>query len=127
MPARHHARTAGTLLAIVLIAIVLNSVLGNPRWGWGVFAQWFFAEPVLAGLGRTLVLTALGRYSASRLRTPLALARVSRSPLLAGSAWAFIWLFRSIPPIVLLLLLNNLGYLYETIWIGVPFTHIAIT
>jgi polar amino acid transport system permease protein len=126
VPASHRARTAGTVLAIVLIGVVLNSVLGNPRWGWGVFAQWFLAAPVLSGLGRTLVLTALSALFGFALATPLALARVSRSPLLAGCAWAFIWLFRSIPPIVLLLLLNNLGYLYETIWIGVPFTHIAL-
>jgi polar amino acid transport system permease protein len=126
VPARHHARTAGTVLAIVLIAIVLNSILGNPRWGWDVFAQWFFAGPVIEGLGRTLVLTGLGALFGFALAIPLALARVSRSPLLAGCAWAFIWLFRSIPPIVLLLLLNNLGYLYETIWIGVPFTHIVL-
>ncbi|MFM0502878.1 amino acid ABC transporter permease/ATP-binding protein [Paraburkholderia caffeinilytica] len=126
VPARHHARTAGTVLAILLIAIVLNSVLGNPRWGWDVFAQWFFAGPVLEGLLRTLVLTALGALFGFALATPLALARVSRSPLLAGCAWAFIWLFRSIPPIVLLLLLNNLGYLYDTIWIGVPFTQITL-
>jgi polar amino acid transport system permease protein len=126
VPARHHARTAGTVLAIALIGIVLNSVLGNPRWGWDVFAHWLFAEPVLSGLGRTLVLTALSALFGFALATPLALSRVSRSPLLAGCAWAFIWLFRSIPPIVLLLLLNNLGYLYETIWIGVPFTHFAL-
>ena len=126
VPAKHHARTAGTVLAIALIGIVLNSVLGNPRWGWGVFVEWFFAAPVLSGLGRTLVLTGLGALFGFALAVPLALARVSRSPLLAGCAWAFIWLFRSIPPIVLLLLLNNLGYLYETIWIGVPFTHIAL-
>lgn len=110
----------------MLIGLVLNSVLGNPRWGWGVFSEWFFAEPVLSGLGRTLVLTALGALFGFALATPLALARVSGSPLLASCAWAFIWLFRSIPLIVLLLLLNNLGYLYETIWIGVPFTHIAL-
>jgi polar amino acid transport system permease protein len=126
VPARHRARTAGTVLAIVLIGIVLNSVLGNPRWGWNVFAQWFFAEPVLEGLGRTLVLTALAAAFGFALAVPLALARLSHSPLLAGCAWAFIWLFRSIPPIVLLLLLNNLGYLYETVWIGVPFTHITL-
>ncbi|WP_084687891.1 amino acid ABC transporter permease/ATP-binding protein [Paraburkholderia oxyphila] len=126
VPARHPARTAGTVLAIALIALVFFSVLGNPRWGWDVFAQWFFAEPVLEGLGRTIVLTALGAAFGFALAVPLALARLSRSPLLAGSAWAFIWLFRSIPPIVLLLLLNNLGYLYETVWIGVPFTHITL-
>nr|WKF55904.1 Glutamine transport ATP-binding protein GlnQ [Paraburkholderia busanensis] len=126
VPARHHARTAGTVLAIVLIGLVLNSVLGNPRWGWGVFVQWFFAEPVLSGLLRTLALTTLGSLFGFALATPLALARVSGSPLLAGCAWTFIWLFRSIPLIVLLLLLNNLGYLYETIWIGVPFTHLVL-
>jgi polar amino acid transport system permease protein len=126
VPARHHARTAATVLAVALIGIVLNSVLGNPRWGWDVFAHWLFAEPVVSGLGRTLVLTALSALFGFALATPLALARVSRSPLLAACAWAFIWLFRSIPPIVLLLLLNNLGYLYETIWIGVPFTHFAL-
>lgn len=126
VPARHYGRTAGTIFAVFAVGLVLNSVLGNPRWGWPVFAQWFFAEPVLSGLLRTLLLTGLSAFFGFALATPLALARVSRSPLLAGSAWAFIWLFRSIPPIVLLLLLNNLGYLYDTIWIGVPFTHFAL-
>ncbi|WP_116141066.1 amino acid ABC transporter permease/ATP-binding protein [Trinickia diaoshuihuensis] len=125
VPARNRARTAGTLLAAVLIAIVGNSVLGNPRWGWDVFAHWFFAEPVLSGLGRTLLLTALGALIGFALGVPVALARVSRSPLLAACAWAFVWIFRSIPLIVLLLILNNLGYLYEHVWLGVPFTHIT--
>jgi polar amino acid transport system permease protein len=125
VPARYRARTAGTILAVVLIGLVLNSVLGNQHWGWGVFAEWFFSEPVLAGLGKTLLLTALGAVFGFVLGTPIALARVSRSPLLAASAWAFVWVFRSIPLLVLLLLLNNLGYLYETVWIGVPFTDIT--
>jgi polar amino acid transport system permease protein len=66
---------------------VLHSVFTNPRWGWGVFAEWFFAEPVLAGLGRTLLLTALGALFGFMLGTGLALARVSRSPLLASLSW----------------------------------------
>jgi polar amino acid transport system permease protein len=36
-----------------------------------------------------------------------------------------VWIFRSIPLIVLLLILNNLGYLYETMSLGVPFTDIT--
>jgi polar amino acid transport system permease protein len=125
VPAKNRARTAGTLIAAILIGLVLDSVLSNPRWGWGVFAEWFLSEPVLSGLGRTLLLTALGAVIGFALGIPIALARVSRSPLLAGSAWAFVWLFRSIPLIVLLLILNNLGYLYETVWIGVPFTNLV--
>ncbi len=124
VPARYPARTAGTLFAAVVLAATVHSVLGNPRWGWDVFAQWFFAEPVLVGLGRTLLLTFLGALFGFFFGTLLALARVSRSPLLVGVAWGFVWLFRSIPLIVLLLILNNLGYLYETITVGVPYTGI---
>ena len=125
VPARYPARAIGTVFSIIIIAAVLNSVLGNPRWGWGVFAEWFFAEPILVGLGRTLLLTALGALSGFLLGGALALARVSRSSLLAGLAWTYIWIFRSIPLIVLLLILNNLGYLYEKIWIGIPYTSIT--
>jgi polar amino acid transport system permease protein len=124
VPARYPARTVGTIVAALLIAATLNSVLGNPRWGWDVFAEWFLSEPVLMGLGRTLLLTLLGALFGFTLGTALALARVSGSPLLSGLSWTFTWIFRSIPLIVLLLILNNLGYLYEMITIGVPYTSI---
>ena len=125
VPAKYPARTVGTIFAVLLIGIVLHSVLTNPRWGWSVFAEWFFAEPVLAGLGRTLLLTALGAVFGFVLGTGLALARVSRSPLLARLSWVFTWLFRSVPIIVLLLIINNLGYLYETVALGIPGTDIT--
>ncbi|WP_426393070.1 amino acid ABC transporter permease/ATP-binding protein [Variovorax sp. R-27] len=125
VPARYPARTAGTIFAVLVIGIVLHSTLTNPRWGWGVFAQWFFAEPVLQGLGRTLLLTALGALLGFFFGTALALARVSRSPLLARLAWVFTWIFRSIPVIVLLLIINNLGYLYETVTLGIPGTDVT--
>ncbi|HDR9780109.1 TPA: ABC transporter permease subunit, partial [Burkholderia cepacia ATCC 25416] len=111
--------------AVALIAIVLHSILGNPQWGWPVFAEWFLSPPVLSGLARTLVLTLLGAVFGFALGAFVALARLSRSRLLSASAWAFVWLFRSIPLIVLLLILNNLGYLYEHVRLGVPFTSIV--
>ncbi|WP_319000615.1 amino acid ABC transporter permease/ATP-binding protein [Burkholderia sp. AU30198] len=125
VPARHRSRTAGTVLAVALIAIVLHSILGNPQWGWPVFAEWFLSPPVLSGLARTLVLTLLSAVFGLVLGAFVALARLSRSRLLSASAWAFVWLFRSIPLIVLLLILNNLGYLYEHVRLGVPFTDIV--
>lgn len=122
VPARYPARTFGTVVAAGTLLMIAASVLGNPKWGWPVFAQWFFAEPVIVSLGQTLLLTALGTLFGSLLGTTIALARVSGSPLLAWLAWGYVWLFRSIPLIVLLLLLNNLGYLYATISLGVPLT-----
>nr|WP_308013076.1 amino acid ABC transporter permease/ATP-binding protein [Inquilinus sp. Marseille-Q2685] len=123
--ARHPGRTAGTLFAAAVIVAALHSILTNPRWEWGVFAEWFFAEPVMDGLGRTLLLTAAGSALGFLLGTGLALARVSKSPLLSGLAWGYIWLLRSIPLIVLLLILFNLGYLYESVRLGIPFTDIV--
>ena len=126
VPARHPLQLFATLLALALLLLGLQSVLGNPRWGWGTFAEWFFARPVLEGLARTLWLTALGTVLGFGLGTLLALARVSGSPLLSAVSWGYVWLFRSIPLLVLLLLLNNLGYLYSSIALGVPFTDITL-
>jgi polar amino acid transport system permease protein len=122
VPARYPARTVGTVLALLLLGLVAHSVLTNEKWGWGVFAEWFFDEAVLVGLGRTLLLTFMSAVLGFSLGTLLALARVSRSTVLSGFSFGYVWLFRSIPPLVLLLLINNLGYLYETITIGVPLT-----
>ncbi|WP_284146412.1 amino acid ABC transporter permease/ATP-binding protein [Burkholderia multivorans] len=125
VPARHRSSLAGTVLAVALIALALHSILTNPRWGWPVFAERFLSPPVLSGLARTLVLTLLGAVFGFALGALVAFARLSRSRLLSASAWAFVWLFRSIPLIVLLLILNNLGYLYEHVRLGVPFTDIV--
>ncbi|MBN9620126.1 MAG: amino acid ABC transporter permease, partial [Actinobacteria bacterium] len=51
----------------------------------------------------------------------LALMRLSRSPVLQAVSWVYIWLFRSIPLIVLLLILYNFGAPYRTLSVGVPF------
>lgn len=124
IPARHPWRVAGTIAAAAVIIISLHSIFTNERWGWTVFAQYFFSAPVLAGLGRTLLLTGIAAVIGFILGGLLAFARVSKSPLLSGLSWGYIWLLRSIPLIVLLLVLNNLGYLYASINIGVPFTEI---
>lgn len=120
VPARHPGRLLGSLFALLVLGVVAHSVLTNPRWGWEVFAQWFFDEAVLVGLGRTLLLTALAALLGFSLGTALALARVSGSPLLSSLSFGYVWLFRSVPPLVLLLLINNLGYLYETVSLTLP-------
>ena len=123
---RHPGRWIGSGFAVLAIALIVNSVLGNPHWGWGVFARWFFSAPVLQGLGRTLLLTAVASVCGFLLGTGLALARLSKSPLLAALAWGYIWLLRSIPLLVLLLILYNFGYLYRSITLGIPFTDVIL-
>ena len=109
-------------LLTFLAAQFLFSLATNPRYKWNVFAEYFFAPAVLAGLGLALVLTALGTVLGFALGTVIALLRLSPSPLLSGPAWAFVWFFRSVPLVVLILVFYNLGYLYPTLGLGTPFT-----
>jgi polar amino acid transport system permease protein len=44
---------------------------------------------------------------------------------LSSLAWGYIWLFRSLPLIVVLIILYNFSYLYDTLSLGVPFTGIT--
>ena len=125
VPARYPWRLAGAAFALFIITGVAQSVATNPRWEWHVFAQWFFDPAILSGLGKTLLLTLLGTLFGSLLGTGLALARLSKSWLLSGLAWSYIWLFRSLPLLLVLIVLYNFSYLYDSLSLGVPFTSIT--
>lgn len=125
-PVRRPGRWVGTALVALLVLAVLWSFVTNPRWGWDVVAAWLFAESILVGLFRTLELTVISGAIGFGLGLVLALMRLSSSPLLSGVSWTFSWIFRSTPLLVQLLLWYNLGYLYERITLGVPFTDITL-
>lgn len=124
-PVRNPGRWVGTGLVALLILGVLWSFTTNPRWGWDVFADWFFARSIMVGLFETLRLTVVSGILGFALGLVLALMRLSKSPLPAGVSWVFSWFFRSTPLLVQLLLWYNLGYLYEKISLGIPFTDIS--
>jgi len=124
VPAKHPGRWVGTVLVALGVAAVVWSLATNPRWEWGVVAQWFTAQSVVNGLSETLKLTAISGALGFVLGFVLALMRLSASPLLVGVSWTFSWIFRSTPLLVQLLLWYNLGYLYEKISLGIPFTDV---
>ncbi len=125
VPARYPLRAVGAAVALFVLAVVIQSVAFNPRWEWTVFARWFFDPVILEGVGQTLLLTLIGTALSVVLGGMLALARLSSSWLLSSLAWAYIWLFRSLPLIVVLIILYNFSYLYDTLSLGVPFTGIT--
>ncbi|WP_163021055.1 amino acid ABC transporter permease, partial [Pseudomonas viridiflava] len=126
VPSRHPWRWAGSIFAAMVLLAIGHSLASNPRWEWGVFGQWFFSPSVLRGLAQTLLLTLLSTVFSILLGTGLALARLSGSPLLAALAWGYIWFFRSMPALLVLIILYNFAYLYDHIVIGVPFTDLVI-
>jgi len=119
--ARHPGRWIATAIVAVLLAMVINSLVTNPKWEWGVVWQYLTWPSVLDGLWGTLRLTVASAVVGFGLGAVLALMRLSRSPLLRSVAWTYIWVFRSVPLILQLLLWYNLAYLYPTLTLGVPF------
>jgi polar amino acid transport system permease protein len=121
VPVRHPGRWAAVVVIAVLVAMAINSVVTNPNWQWDFLFQNAFTEPVLHGVWTTLWLTAAAMAMGVLLGIVLAVMRLSPNPVLAGSAWVYIWVFRGTPVLVQLVIWANLGSLYRQISLGVPF------
>lgn len=122
VPTRHWWRWTLSGLLLFVVAQFAWNLVTNDRFMWGTFAQYFFSEPVLIGIGYTLELTAISAALGFILGTLIALGRLSRSPLVSSLAWGYIWFFRSVPLVVQIIVWYNLGYLYPTLGLGTPFT-----
>ena len=96
-------------------------LVANPAYQWDVFGYWFFQPVILQGLLVTLRLTAWSAVIGFAAGVVLALMRLSRSPVLTSVSWVYVWIFRSVPLIVLLLFLANATALYPSLGLSVPF------
>jgi polar amino acid transport system permease protein len=121
VPLRHPGRWLATALVLVVVGLVLYSMATNPAFEWDVVGQYMLDGQIIKGLGRTLELTVAAMAMGLALGTVLALMRLSSNPLLAGVSWVYIWVFRSVPTLVQLIIWYNFGALYSSITIGIPF------
>lgn len=120
---KHWGRWIVSAVIVFLVAQFVFSLATNEKYGWGVFAEYFFSDAVIQGLLMTLWLTVISIVGGFVIGTVLATFRLSGSPLLNAAAWWYIWLFRSVPVLVQVLVWFNLGYLYPRLGLGTPFTH----
>jgi polar amino acid transport system permease protein len=121
VPSRHPGRWAATALVLVLLTQFTHGLVTNPGWDWETFFGYFLEKTVVESLLLTLELTFAGAVLGFLGGIPLAAMRLSPNPVLAVVSWAYIWVFRSVPLLVQLLFWANLGYLYETLQVGIPF------
>jgi polar amino acid transport system permease protein len=69
----------------------------------------------------TLELTVISMVIGIVLGIVVAVMRLSPNPMVSGASWLYIWFFRGTPLLVQLLFWNNIGALFPTIDLGVPF------
>ncbi|GHJ04075.1 amino acid ABC transporter permease [Streptomyces olivaceus] len=115
VPQRRLGQWTAAAVVLVLLGLAVNSVLRNDAFQWGVVADYFTSDAVLRGLWLTLWLTAVVMVLGFALGTLLAAFRLSANPVLRAVSWGYVWLFRSIPILVQLLLWFNIGALYPQI------------
>lgn len=121
VPLLRPGRWVATIVALVLAAQITHGLITNRFYQWDRFHYWFLRPVVLDGLVVTLEVTALSAVLGLGAGVVLALMRLSKNPVLNTLSWLYVWLFRSIPLIVLLIFLFNFGALYHTLDAGVPF------
>lgn len=116
----HIWRLLGASVTLLVAGAIVLSLSGNEALNWPVIQQFMFQERVVAGLRLTLELTVISMVGALVLATIIANMRLSPNVVLRSISWAFVWFFRGIPLLVLLVLMFNFALLYPEISVGLP-------
>jgi polar amino acid transport system permease protein len=121
VPVRHVGRWIGGAFLLIFAFLFLRLLVLNENMQWSVVAQYLFYWEILAGIGRTLLLTFLAMLLGFAIGVILAVMRLSNNPVFQAASWMWIWFFRGVPPLVQLVFWYNLGLLIPEVSIGIPF------
>jgi polar amino acid transport system permease protein len=117
----HPSWWIGGALLLGLAVLFIRLLVTNENLQWSIVWQYLFSAEILAGLGRTLMLTFLSMIFGLIIGTIVAIMRLSRNPVFRVTSWGWIWFFRGVPPLVQLVFWYNLGLLVPEVSIGIPF------
>jgi polar amino acid transport system permease protein len=125
--ARRPGQWVGALLVLVLFAMLVHTLVTNGRFQWGVVGDYFVSGSIMRGLLLTLWLTAAVMSCGFLLGIGLAAMRLSSNPILRTLSFGYVWLVRSVPPLVQLLFWYEIASLYPQLSLGIPFGHEFVT
>jgi polar amino acid transport system permease protein len=121
VPVRHPGRWVAVAVLAVLAAMLINSLVRNPRWEWDYVRGYFTYDAILRGIVVTLELTVLAMAIGLVGGIILAVMRLSPNPIVSGASWLYTWFFRGTPVLVQLIFWGYISALYPRLGIGVPF------
>lgn len=118
--ARHGGRWVAAVIVLGVLAIMLQSILTNPRFGWETVWLYIREASIINGLFLTLGLTVICMVIGILLGVLVAVMRLSSNPVVYGTAFGYVTFFRGTPVLVQLLFWYNLAALYPSISFGIP-------
>lgn len=121
VPVRRPGHWLGAALLAICAAVFLKILITNQNLQWPVVASYLFSPDILAGLGRTILLTILSMVVGLAVGVFLAIMRLSSSGLFRAVSWGWIWFFRGVPPLVQLIFWYNFALLMPQVSVGIPF------
>ncbi len=147
VPVRHVGRWIAGAVMIVVVAMLVHTLFSkvstgqvscrtvnglrtchpvtNWRFSWNIVFHYFTSSEILHGLLLTIELTILAMVMGIVLGITIAVMRLSPNRLLSSTAWSYTWFFRGTPVYVQLLFWFNISAIYQSLSIGIPFTHVA--
>jgi polar amino acid transport system permease protein len=126
VPLRHYGRTTLAVAITGSLAFVGYTLARNPYIHWEVVGQFLADGSVLRGLVVTLELSGITTVLGIVMAVAVAEMRLSESRIMSGLAWLYVFLFRSIPLIVVLIFVGNMGLFVKHISIPLPFTGVYL-
>lgn len=120
-PVRHVGRWVAVAIVLLLGAMLVNTLVTNPRYQWSVVWANLATSNTLDALWITIELTVISMAIGVALGTVLAVMRLSPSPLVSSASGGYVWVFRGTPVIVQILFWNFLSALYPRLSVGIPF------
>lgn len=117
---RHYGRWCSAVVALAVVALMINSMVRNPNFEWEVVARNLTSDSILAGVRMTIELTFISVVFGFAGGIVLALMRLSANPVLVAVSWTYTWLFRAVPMLVQLFLWYNIAALYPRLGLSIP-------
>ncbi|GAA13892.1 ABC transporter permease subunit, partial [Gordonia alkanivorans] len=119
VPLRRPGQWIAAVIILVLAGLFVYGAATNKAYAWGTYADYLFDQRVLSGVGYTLALTVLAMTIAIVLGVALAIMRLSPNPVLRGTAWVYLWIFRGTPVYVQLVFWGLFPAIYKQIDVGI--------
>lgn len=114
---RHVGRYFGAAVVLAL-AVWIGLAFAHGQIEWSVTGRYLTARTVMVGLGNTVLLAVLAMLLGVAIGVTIAIMRFSTSPIINWAALTYVWLFRSIPSLLQLLLWFNLALVFPSV--GIP-------